>query len=280
MRIFLITSLLLVALTGTASAAQVSLQDAAGGGKTLVYTAAPGEINDVSINLQGSEYTIQDIAGSPLAAQSPCSVWNDPMLQGTGAKCSAMDVKGIQVALDDQTDEVSVGGITNVLVPVTIDSGPGPDRIFGGGGPDNIDVFNGVAGDNVTCNDGEDTVYADPGDTVAADCEHVVHVDSPSNLAPAKPGPFRARVRVSAATVRYGCSTHCTVRGTLRLHGRKVGSAGPVTLVNGGAARARFKLTRTGRHMLAKRGRLRLRLTTTFVAASSVTELDSPVLLR
>jgi hypothetical protein len=274
MRTLLAASILLFAVTGTASAAEVSLQDVAGGGKSLVYTAKPGEINDVAINLQGGEYTIQDTAGSPLTPRSPCTTWEDPMLLGTSAKCPANAVNAIQVALGDQTDEVSVGGISNVLVPVTIDSGSEPDQIFSGGGPDTINVFNGVAGDNVTCNAGEDTVYADPGDTVAADCEHVLLQPPPD-----KHAAFRARVRVGPSTVRYGCSARCTVKGTLLLRGRKAGSVGRAALPNGGTARLRFKLTRAGKHALASRGRLRLRLTTTFTTDSGITELDNPVVL-
>ncbi len=260
-------------MAGTARAAEVSLQGVAGGGKSLLYTAAPGEINDVDVNLQGSDYTIQDTAGSPLIPRSPCTTWNDPMLVGTAAKCPATNVNSIQVDLGDQTDALSVGGISGVLVPVTIDSGPGPDRVFSGGGSDTIDVFNGAADDSVTCNGGEDTVFADRGDAVASDCEHVLLGG------PAQAAPFRARVRVGASTVRYGCSARCTVKGKLLLHGRKVGSVGPVKLANGGAARRRFKLSRAGKRALARRGHLRLRLETTFVADSGITELDSPVVM-
>lgn len=295
MRIWLVASTLVVAMASPAAAAEVSLKDVAGGGKALVYSAAPGEINNLSINLQGSEYTVQDIAGSPLTAQAPCTAWSDPMLQGTGAKCPATDVNGIQVALGDQTDQASVGGISNVLVPVAIDSGPGPDRIFSGSGLDTISVFNGVSGDDVTCNAGEDTVYADPGDTVAADCEHVLleapaaavaplavadpsaELGPPAELAP--PDPFRARARVNGSTVRYGCSARCTVRGVLLLRRRKVGSAGPVKLPHGGAIRVRYKLSRAGKRALAAHGRLRLRLMTTFTANSGITELNTPVVL-
>jgi hypothetical protein len=274
MRTLLITPILVLAMTGTAAAAQVSVKDAVGGGKSLVYTAAPGEVNDVDINLQGSEYTIQDTGGSPISPHAPCTAWVDPMLVGTGAKCPAADVNAIRVTLGDQTDSLSVGGISNVLVLVTIDGGPGPDHIFSGGGSDTINVSNGAAGDNVTCNAGEDTVYADAGDTIAGDCEHVL-LQPP----PAKPAPFRARVRVGVSTVRYGCSARCTVKGTLILHGRKVGSVGPAELANGGAARLRFKFSHVGKRALATHRRLRLRLSTTFTADSGITEVDNPVVL-
>lgn len=261
MRILVAAAIVLAFTAASASAAEVSLQP----GKTLVYTAAPGEINDVSINLQGSEYTIQDLAGSPMTPQAPCTVWSDPMLLGTGAKCPATDVKAIQVKLGDQTDEASVGGISNLLIPVSIDAGPGPDRIFSGGGPDTINVLNGTAGDNVTCNDGDDTVYADPGDTVAASCEHV--------LRHAPGAPFVARVRVGKSSVRYGCSDACTVTAKLLLHGRRVGSVGPAHLATGGAVRLKFRLSSRAR----RGGRVTLR--TTFTTPSGVMQLENPVAL-
>jgi hypothetical protein len=67
--------------------------------------------------------------------------------------------------------------------------------------------------------------------------------------------------------------------GVLLLHGRKLGGVGPVELANGGAARRRFKLSRTGKRALASRGRLRLTLATTFTTDSGITKLESPVVL-
>ena len=39
------------------------------------------------------------------------------------------------------------------------------------GGNDTIGVEDNAGGDTVTCNGGTDTVFADPGDTIAGDCE-------------------------------------------------------------------------------------------------------------
>jgi Ca2+-binding RTX toxin-like protein len=48
------------------------------------------------------------------------------------------------------------------------------DRISGGAGNDTIVASNGSAAkDVITCGDGRDTVFADRGDDVAADCERV-----------------------------------------------------------------------------------------------------------
>jgi hypothetical protein len=291
MRTLLIASILTLAITGTASAAEVSLQDTPGGGKTLVYAAAPGEINQAAVNLQGSNYTVQDIGGSPVTPDPPCTAWTDEMMLGSAAMCPAQDVNSVQIFLGDQTDEVSVGGVSYLLIPVMIDAGPGPDRIFSGNGSDTIYVHNGTPDDNVTCNEGDDTVYADPGDTIAADCEHVLY-QAPDNKPvppggkpappanpPFPPAPFQAHVRVGRSTVRYGCSARCTVTGKLLLHGHEVGSAGRVELLSGGAARLRYKLFRAGKRALAARGRLRLRLVATFKTDSGTTKVDSSVLL-
>lgn len=63
----------------------------------------------------------------------------------------------------------------------TIVGGPATDTIDGGLGADTIDVAGDPSGDpefpsadTVTCGPGNDTVYADPEDSVAADCEHVL----------------------------------------------------------------------------------------------------------
>jgi Ca2+-binding RTX toxin-like protein len=53
----------------------------------------------------------------------------------------------------------------------------------GGAGNDTINVFGdgtSFGNDTVTCGDGNDTVYADPTDTVAADCEHVILAAPPA----------------------------------------------------------------------------------------------------
>jgi Ca2+-binding RTX toxin-like protein len=54
-----------------------------------------------------------------------------------------------------------------------VTGGTGSDNVVAGAGNDVVDVFDGAAGDIVVCGSGVDTVYADPRDTVASDCENV-----------------------------------------------------------------------------------------------------------
>ena len=94
----------------------------------------------------------------------------------------------------------------------TVAGGNGPDLIAaftdsrfliaggtydGGAGNDVINVFGDGSGtDHVTCGDGNDTVYADAGDAVAADCETVVNAAPPAGSAiaalPAQAAAFKA----------------------------------------------------------------------------------------
>jgi Ca2+-binding RTX toxin-like protein len=70
-------------------------------------------------------------------------------------------------------------------LPYTAQGGAGRDFIIGGNGKDTIDAGPGADfvqvaadnfGDTIVCGSGDDTVRADPLDTVAADCEHVTIV--------------------------------------------------------------------------------------------------------
>ena len=57
--------------------------------------------------------------------------------------------------------------------------GAGTDNVSGGTGNDVVDVFDSAARDNVSCGSGNDTVYADPIDLVASDCEHTIRAARP-----------------------------------------------------------------------------------------------------
>ncbi|MCW2973402.1 MAG: calcium-binding protein, partial [Thermoleophilia bacterium] len=62
-----------------------------------------------------------------------------------------------------------VGGTGDDLV----NGGTGVDHLFGGAGNDVIRADDGAGVDHVDCGNGWDLVYANPGDTVTADCEFV-----------------------------------------------------------------------------------------------------------
>jgi hypothetical protein len=125
----------------SASASEVHLDTASANDRTLVFDAGSGEINQVDIELQGSNYTIQDLAGAPMTPAPPCATWALAPGLGTGAMCPAQDVTKINVNVGDQSDQVVLGGITHVLVPALITGGPGSDLLTGGEGPDMIDAF-------------------------------------------------------------------------------------------------------------------------------------------
>src|SRR5947209_5912447 len=164
---FLVASL---ALAGAASASELRLDTASDGSKTLVFTASAGEINHVNIDLQGSNYTIQDLGGAPITPVSPCTTWD--VSPGTAAICPARDVTAIDADLGDQSDWVFLGAVSMVLVPVDIRGDPGNDSLSGGDGPDTIDAYDGSP-DVVDCRGGQDTVYADPIDSIK-NCEAVI----------------------------------------------------------------------------------------------------------
>ena len=163
----------------------------------------------------------------------------------------------------------------------TIDGGAGNDQIQGGYGHDTIsggpgrDVINGDASgstchwiqcrspygndkidardgevDSVTCGVGEDTVEADLGDTVAADCETVhrtpggdsvdVHAKDPRTNDPHSNDPSAPRASVTGVHVqRHGrmivVSGHAT--GTSGRRARRAGSADGLERPGDGAAR-------------------------------------------
>lgn len=74
----------------------------------------------------------------------------------------------------------------------------------GGAGNDTIDVYgDGTAfgNDTVTCGAGNDTVYADPTDTVAADCEHVVNAAPPAGSPVAALPALAAQYDAAAAAL-------------------------------------------------------------------------------
>jgi Ca2+-binding RTX toxin-like protein len=74
-----------------------------------------------------------------------------------------------------------------LLVRTTL---PGSHTLDGGSGNDTIDVSGDGASDMVDCGSGDDVVYADPEDVIAADCERRL------------PGP-PANARVDAALARF-----------------------------------------------------------------------------
>jgi Ca2+-binding RTX toxin-like protein len=156
----------------------------------------------------------------------------------------------------------------------TIAGGAGGDDVDAGTGDDTIDVADGEQ-DKVTCGIGIDTVSADQADVLFGDCEVVARAGqtaappaAPSPTAAAPPQPVVAlegrRVRVSStgrARIRMRCAgVACT--GTLVLkHRRRTIARTRYALVAGSRAPVTFRLTRTGRRLLRRTGRLNVAVT-------------------
>lgn len=184
----------LLTVTATASASTVATQEA---GTVIAWSAAAGEVNQISFNDQGN-FTIQDLNGTSLTAQPPCASAGGAMVIGTLATCPSSGVRRVDVMLGDENDTFFAGGISNVLVALELDGGLGnddltggrvgdrltgglgQDRLAGGDGADIIDAFDGATVDTVVCGSGIDTAYADAGDDVAPDCETVIQSAAPA----------------------------------------------------------------------------------------------------
>jgi hypothetical protein len=302
---FIAAAGVLLCAPAAARAAEAAIVTGPSGVKTLSYRAGPGEINQVSLNLQGANYTIQDSGGPPITVVPPCSPWPLMPGAGTGATCPAVDVERIAVDLGDQTDQLFLGGISRVLLPATIRGGAGADRMDGGEGGDTIDAFDQTA-DAIGCHGGNDTVYADRLDSVAGDCETVKH--EPATGTGFEQGPtedFAVSVAVARAyrlaaalkrlRLRVGCSTGCTIETRLLLDRRRarrlgvgngtrdveVGRAQTTTLATAGDTRVVIKLTRRAKRAFERLRRVTLTVETRATGSvRSVVTLRTPVTLR
>jgi hypothetical protein len=171
---------------------------------TLRVAAVAGEANDVLVApAGGGDLAVSDLGAAPDTGPG-CAEDADT------AVCAG--ARSIAIALGDGDDSGSID--PGVVLPATIDGGAGSDSLGGGGGPstlrggagddflsggdaaDTIDGGGGgdyiVAGggddvvlardgeaDSIACGDGQDSVTADPGDTVDGDCERVNTTDPP-----------------------------------------------------------------------------------------------------
>jgi Ca2+-binding RTX toxin-like protein len=167
---------LLLAAAPSAFAGTVQLD-----GKTLVYTAAAGEANRVTITAGASSISVSEI-GPSVTAGGGCSSTGP-----SSATCPATAITAISVSTGDGNDTARVNG----SIPATFYDGPGNDTMTGGSAGDTFvsgtgaDVLGGGAGVDVVdysartnaltvtidgvANDGE----AGEGDNVKTDVEMV-----------------------------------------------------------------------------------------------------------
>lgn len=195
-------ALWLVAGASPAVASTVALRDDPDGDGTYVdYVAAPGEANVAALlGVQDAgRFTVQDGWGDvTISPTAPCTSgqpggFDEPRF----ASCPADTLAWIRAELGDGADTGLAETVSQL--PVVIDGGAGPDRLFGGGANDTliggdgadelnggpgIDVVDGGPGDDtifardgvpdvIDCGEGIDTVTADAADSVA-NCENVL----------------------------------------------------------------------------------------------------------
>jgi hypothetical protein len=201
--------------------------------KRVFYTAAPGEVNNLTISLPGADYTLVDL-GATVAAAPACTAVGDT------ATCPAAGIIGITVSIGDGADSVT----NTTSTPATLSGGDGNDSLAGGPGNDilrgnkGVDTHAGGAGDDfidargdrgdvVNCGDGNDTVRGDTADSIAADCETVDRgipppapaptlTSSPSPTAEVLLGPSETRLleKGACATDMLGTPQNDRLEGT------------------------------------------------------------------
>jgi hypothetical protein len=148
--ILILLALALVPVTPAAAATVESFDDFYDdpyfGRDTVIYTAAPGEVNDVSVTFSDGRYVIAD-PGATIEPGSGCRITDG----GHRAECEAQEVIGARIELGDLDDRVSIS-LPPVLerrpdfLTAIADGGDGADRLQGG---DEADILRGGPGDDL-----------------------------------------------------------------------------------------------------------------------------------
>jgi Ca2+-binding RTX toxin-like protein len=178
-----------------ALAATVSVSSA----HRLIFTAAPGEANVVTMGISGANVVVND-SGAPLTVGAGCAA------AGTNqATCAG--VTRITAALGDADDQFH----NNTAIPSRVSGDGGNDIIHGGTGPDallgeaGIDQLFGHEGDDTLntrggladladCGPGNDTLVYDSLDHVSTTCENTGPTPPPPGPGTAPPPPSGAPV--------------------------------------------------------------------------------------
>jgi hypothetical protein len=199
-RTVLALSVALLALTAVpAGAATVELS-----GRTLRFTAAPGETNVVSVAADTpSGYFVVTDPGAPLTAGSGCS--GPP---GGPVICAADLTRG-RVVLDLRDGDDRASAPLPATIDVIASGGPGDDEITGGDGDD---VLRGGPGDDILEGDyGRDVAdYSDHQAPVVVDVTSPAPAgqrherDSLSGIEGVRGGAGDDRIRASGASSRCG----------------------------------------------------------------------------
>lgn len=130
--------------------------------------AQAGVANDVKVFKNASGHLIlSDTTG--IAIGPGCTRVSGSTTQ---ADCGlAGTVTRLAISLGDKDDTLVVDPSVGSSVNAVVDAGTGKDNVTTNGGNDLIDVQDNEGGDRVTCGLGTDTVFSDPGDSIASDCD-------------------------------------------------------------------------------------------------------------
>jgi Ca2+-binding RTX toxin-like protein len=227
-----------------------------------------GENDDVGSDVEQIRTTPfgDQVTGSSAANVVHAGPGDDTVEGGDGDD----DIRG-----EDGADHLSGGPGRD-----SIAGGAGSDEVDAGTGDDAIDVADGEV-DRVTCGLGIDSVEADAADLLFGDCEVVARAaeePSPSpEPTPAAPIVVAANAPAPAVLTLTGSTVKVSRKGRGRLQTRCAGSAcagtlvlvrrnsvlarAPYALAPEGAATVPFRLTRKGRALLRRTGRLEIRAT-------------------
>ena len=148
---------------GPAAAAQAGVVSFGTGesASSVRFFGNPGEINVVKVTGGATGVTVTDTGTRPVPGPG-CHVGGLDSVTCPGT-VTRLELNGA-----DLNDEIT----NSTSLPSAISGGDGADTLVGGSGDDVI-TTRGLYSDRVLCGAGNDTVNADNGDIVQADCENV-----------------------------------------------------------------------------------------------------------
>ena len=183
-------------------------------GPTVIYTAAPGDIDQIAAFETPTTIRFTRFGGASFGPGPKCTfLLNDP----NTIDCVKTGVTSVVLDLGDGDDVASID--PSLKLPVIFNGADGRDGLFGGGGSD---IFDGGAGDDniisrdgrgeqVTCGAGRDTAISDDADTRDS-CEEVQGdadldgVRHPADCDDTNPGIHPGAVDVADNGVDEDCS--------------------------------------------------------------------------
>lgn len=314
MRLPFAAVLTVVAFAATAPAAHAATVSVERGDSGIVYLSVLGGPEADALTASSPSpgtYAVTQAPGVPLSAKGPACAVAAP----GRVNCSAAGLAGALLSGGDGDDRLEVWGDVGQGAWLfggngadDLTAGPGADRVDGGAGSDVLRTRDGRT-DALYCGTDADSVDADDGDTVAADCEQ--RIPGPAAPAPAgpTPGPLPAPLPVpvpatspapvdistapvqlshGAVPLRVSCSaaTSCRGRIVIRLLPRRAGhravAAGarrPVIARRGYRVRAghakslRVHISRRGRIRVLERRKARCSVSVSTVAADGTTQV-------